>query len=118
MSAPVVYFEIAGPDVQELATFYATIFGWQSRPGPFPGYLTLGNEVGTPAGAGLRQEAEPERVLYVSVPDLQQTLDQVVAAGGKVVIPPTLVPGVVHFALFEDPAGNRMGIVHSGGASA
>jgi predicted enzyme related to lactoylglutathione lyase len=111
MSALVVYFEIAGPDVQQLAAFYVRIFGWQSRPGPFPSYLSLGAEVGTERGAGLRQEAAPERVLYVRVDDLQQTLDQVVAAGGKVLIPPTQVPNVVHFALFEDPAGNRMGIV-------
>ena len=111
MSDPLVYFEIAGPDVRQLATFYERVFGWASRPGPFPDYLSLGSEVGTERGAGFRQEAAPERVLYARVPDLQQTLDQVVAAGGKVLIPPTQVPGVVHFALFEDPAGNRMGIV-------
>jgi predicted enzyme related to lactoylglutathione lyase len=111
MSNTVAYFEIAGPDVQQLAAFYAQVFGWQSRPGPFPGYLSMGSEVGTERGAGFRQEAAPERVLYVRVADLQQTLDQAIAAGGKVLIPPTQVPGVVHFALFEDPAGNRMGIV-------
>ena len=61
MSNPVAYFEIAGPDVQRLAAFYAQVFGWQSRPGPFPGYLSLGSEVGTERGAGFRQEAEPER---------------------------------------------------------
>ncbi len=111
MSHPIAYFEIVGPDVQQLAEFYAQVFGWQAHSGPFPGYLSLGSEVGTERGAGFRQEAEPERVLYVRVPDLQQALDQVVAGGGKVLIPPTEVPGVVHFALFEDPTGNRMGII-------
>lgn len=111
MSSPIVYFEIAGPDVQQLAAFYARVFDWQAGPGPFPSYLSLGPEVGTERGGGFRQEAAPERVLYVRVSNLQQTLDQVVAGGGKVLIPPTEVPGVVHFALFEDPAGNRMGIV-------
>ena len=111
MTHPVTYFEIAGPDVKQLAAFYAQVFGWQSRPGPFPDYLSLGSDVGTEGGGGFRQEVAPERVLYIRVPNLQETLDQVVANGGKVLIPPTQIPGVVYFALFEDPAGNRTGIV-------
>ena len=57
------------------------------------------------------QEQFAERVIYIKVADLQQTLDAAVAAGGKVILPPTRVPGVVYFALFEDPAGNRTGLI-------
>jgi predicted enzyme related to lactoylglutathione lyase len=28
MSAPIVYFEIAGPDGERLREFYAAVFGW------------------------------------------------------------------------------------------
>jgi predicted enzyme related to lactoylglutathione lyase len=38
-------------------------------------------------------------------------LDRVVSLGGRVVLPPTEVPGVVTFALFKDPAGNLMGLI-------
>jgi predicted enzyme related to lactoylglutathione lyase len=106
----VTYFELAGPDAAKLAAFYGSVFGWKTEPGAFPNYFKAAN-VGTEGGCGFRQEKDPERVLYIRVADLQATLDVVVKAGGKVLIPPTNVPGVVHFALFEDPAGNRTGIV-------
>jgi predicted enzyme related to lactoylglutathione lyase len=103
----ITYFEIAGPDAARLSGFYATVFGWRPQPHRFPNYFSVGPE----DGAGFRQEAQPERVFYIQVADLQVALDKVVAAGGKVLIPPTNVPGVVHFALFEDPQGNRTGII-------
>jgi uncharacterized protein len=108
---PIAYFEIAGPDSGVLARFYSAVFGWRTTPGPFPTYHTLAADGGAGIPGGIRQEQFAERVIYVRVSDLQQTLDVAVAAGAKVLIPPTRVPGVVHFALFEDPAGNRTGIV-------
>ncbi|HVS00671.1 MAG TPA: VOC family protein [Thermoanaerobaculia bacterium] len=105
------YFEIAGSSSEKLAEFYGEVFGWKAAPGPFPQYVALGEDSGAGLPGGFRQEERSEVVLYIKVADLQATLDEVVRAGGKVLIPPTLVPGVVHFALFEDPCGNRTGIV-------
>jgi len=110
MSA-IAYFEVAGPDAAGLASFYETVFGWRSAPGPFPNYFSVASDAGAGLAGGFRQETKPERVFYVKVADLQATVDDVVRAGGRVLIPPTNVPGVVHFALFEDPAGNRTGLV-------
>jgi predicted enzyme related to lactoylglutathione lyase len=108
---PIAYFEIAGPDSGVLASFYSKVFGWRTSPGPFPTYYSVAADGGAGIPGGIRQEQMSERVIYIRVSDLQQTLDVAVAAGAKVLIPPTRVPGVVHFALFEDPAGNRTGIV-------
>lgn len=107
----IAYFEVAGPDAAKLAEFYAQVFGWRPSPGPFPNYVSLGDGAGPGIRGGIRQEAQPERVIYMKVASLEATIEQVVKAGGKVLIPPTNVPGVVHFALFEDPAGNRTGLV-------
>jgi len=87
------------------------VFGWKTAPGPLPNYFSVAADGGAGIAGGFRQEAQPERVIYVKVADLQTTLDSVVRAGGRVLIPPTNVPGVVHFALFEDPQGNRTGIL-------
>jgi predicted enzyme related to lactoylglutathione lyase len=111
MPNTITYFEIAGPDSEKLAAFYANVFGWRTAPHRFPHYFSVGADDGAGLAGGFRQEAQPERVLYVQVEDLQVALDKVVSGGGKVLIPPTNVPGVIHFALFEDPQGNRTGLV-------
>jgi predicted enzyme related to lactoylglutathione lyase/quinol monooxygenase YgiN len=113
MADPIGFFEVAGPNTAALAHFYEQVFGWKPTPGPFPNYISMAADAGAGLAGGFRQEEKPERVLYIRVADLDASLAKVVAAGGKVLIPPTNVPGVVHFALFEDPQGNRTGIVKS-----
>jgi hypothetical protein len=49
--------------------------------------------------------------VYVAVDDLRATLDRAAELGGKAVIEPTAIPGVGAFALFQDPAGNVVGIL-------
>jgi predicted enzyme related to lactoylglutathione lyase len=111
MDQPIAFFEITGPNTETLAAFYNQVFGWHSTPGPFPHYQSVAANGGAGIAGGFRQETFAERVIYIKVPNLHQTLDAAVAAGAKVVIPATRVPGVVYFALFEDPAGNRTGII-------
>jgi predicted enzyme related to lactoylglutathione lyase len=110
MPAPIVFFDIAGPDMKSQAAFYAAVFDWEvSAQGhiappavsPLPGMLRV------EAAAGF----QPERVLYLGVDDITATLVTITANGGAVVFPRMVVPGVVILALFTDPAGNRMGLV-------
>ena len=108
MSAPIVYFEIAGSDSAQLKTFYSSVFGWSIDSGSTISADSTGGIRG-----GIRQDP-PEKVLYLGVADIVETLKQIEAAGGKTVLPRTVVPGVVTFALFTDPAGNRLGLAESG----
>jgi predicted enzyme related to lactoylglutathione lyase len=75
--------------------FYAQVAGDSS---------SLPVEIGQEPGGNVRTTA------YIRVPDLQATLDQAVAMGGKVVVPPTEIPGVLTFAHFTDPEGNLIGL--------
>src|SRR5271156_2747855 len=109
--APIVFFDIAAPDLRAQATFYKAVFGWQADA---TGGLTV--PVASPLPGNLRVEAPSqgpvaERVIYVGVPDINSTLATVTANGGSVVFGRTIAPGVVILALFKDPAGNRMGLV-------
>jgi predicted enzyme related to lactoylglutathione lyase len=108
-AAPIVFFDIAGPNRQKLSAFYSDLFGWKidAASGEIPAESTST----TP---GVIRQDPPEKVLYLGVADITQTLKKIVAAGGKINVPRTVVPGVVTFALFEDPAGNRMGLAEFG----
>ncbi len=100
--APIVFFDIAGPDQDKQRAFYAGVFGWTVDPS------------GAIKGAGLDgtlRKDPADKILYLGVPDVAAALRQVVAGGGTVVMPRFEVKGVVVIGLFKDPAGNSMGLV-------
>ena len=105
MPAPIVFFDIAGPDMAKQSAFYRTVFDWDIRPdGGFSAPVTArldGTLRADPAG----------KIIYIGVDDVTATLSKVVANGGKVVQPRFEVKGVVVLGLFTDPAGNSMGLV-------
>lgn len=47
----------------------------------------------------------------MQVDDLQACLDRVESLGGKIILPPTVIPDTVTLAMFTDPDGNIMGMV-------
>jgi predicted enzyme related to lactoylglutathione lyase len=104
--APIVFFDIAGPDAAKQAAFYREVFGWRSGPG---GTLTVPVSGSVLAGA-LRQDPAG-KIIYIGVDDVAGCLAQVEAHGGRIVQPRFEVKGVVVLGLFTDPAGNGMGLV-------
>ncbi|MEM1381364.1 MAG: VOC family protein [Pseudomonadota bacterium] len=105
MGAPIVFFDIAGPDEPALRAFYAKVFDW---PCGEPGTFVPGNRPNIDAAF---REDPAEHRLYLGVADVASSLDAVSAAGGKVEVPRFEVPGQVVLGLFRDPAGNPMGLV-------
>ena len=105
MPAPIVFFDIAGPDLAKQAAFYKTVFGWDVAP---DGRFTA--VTASPLPGTLR--ADPaDKVIYLGVDDVTAALAKVTANGGSVVVPRFEVKGVVILGLFKDPAGNTMGVV-------
>jgi predicted enzyme related to lactoylglutathione lyase len=105
MTSPIVYFDIAGPEPEKLLSFYSSVFGWNVD--------SHGAITGAGAINGTLRQDPAEKILYIQVPDIDAALEQIAAAGGTMNVPRTVVPGVVTFALFLDPAGNRMGLVEA-----
>jgi len=110
MPAPIVFFDIAGPDLATQSAFYRDVFGWQTGPG---GTLSVPVS-GSPLAGALRQDPT-NKVLYLGVDDVTASLARVVQHGGKIVQPRFEVKGVVVLGLFTDPAGNAMGLVEMSG---
>ncbi len=105
MPAPIVFFDIAGPDMARQAAFYRTVFDWD---------VGADGRFTAPAAAPLAGtlRADPaEKVIYIGVDDVTATLARIVANGGQIVAPRFEVKGVVVLGLFTDPAGNRLGLV-------
>ena len=103
-SAPIVFFDVAGPDAGKLKAFYAANFGWA---------IDGSNGIKTPGLEGTLRQDPPETLIYLGVSDIDATLKAIVASGGSVVMPRMVVPNVVTFAIFKDPAGNRVGLVET-----
>jgi len=109
MAAPLVFFDIAAPDVAAQKAFYASVFGWE---------VGADAQFAVPVAGALRAalRGDPaEKVLYFGVEDINATLKVVEANGGKTAVPRFEVPGVVILAFFTDPAGNRLGLVETVG---
>ena len=107
MGAPIVYFEVAGPDGGALQSFYSNVFQWN---------IDAQRAIDL-ASAGIRggiREDPPATVFYLGVADVNATQDAIAAAGGTVIIKRMVVPGVVTFGLFKDPAGNVCGLAEFG----
>lgn len=114
MGNPVVHFEINAGNAPALHKFYADLFDWkldvQEAMGGYGLVDTQTEGRGINGGIGPAQ-GDPFVTFYVEVKDLQTYLDKAESLGAKTVVPATEIPGVVTFALFTDPEGNRIGLV-------
>jgi predicted enzyme related to lactoylglutathione lyase len=109
-AAPIVFFDIAGPDLEKQRAFFRDVFEWESAP---TGHVSAPVQAGQ-LGGFLRTDPA-DVLLYFGVPDVTASLAKVAAAGGTVAVPRFEVKGVVVLGLFNDPAGNRLGLVEMDG---
>ncbi len=112
----IVHWELMGPDGDKLAAFYGELFGWSLAPSPgFDAYnMTTEEETGIGGAIGQGNENMPQyQTIYIQVDSVEEHLGKAEGAGGTTVVPRTVVPGMVAFGLFTDPAGNLVGIVEA-----
>ena len=111
---PIVHFELMGADGKAQRDFYGKIFEWefQATEG-FDDYHMVSSEaIGVGGAVGKGNEQMPAyQTVYIQVPSIDETLSAIEAAGGNGVVPRTEIPGMVTFALFNDPGGNLVGLV-------
>ena len=114
MGAPIVHFEINGTDLRRSEDFYRDLFGWQIQDVSSINYgmVDTGVKMGINGGIGQLDPGEmPFVTFYVQVEDLQPYLDKAVSLGARVLIPVTVIPDMITFAMFCDPDGCRVGLV-------
>ena len=114
MGAAVVHWEVRTRDAERMKKFYGDLFGWAIDSGNPMNYglVNTGLKTGIGGGIGAGDSNFTAGVtFYVQVEDLQEHLNRVEATGGRTIMPPTEIPGMVTMALFSDPEGNVVGLV-------
>lgn len=111
MGNPVVHFDINGPDLDGLMTFYSELFGWKLQPFPELDYALVDTDSGEGAlRGGLGSTGATGTIVYVQVPDIDAHLERAKAAVATVMMERTESPQVT-LAIFQDPQGNIVGLV-------
>ena len=115
------HFAINADDVQRARRFYEQAFGWKFKAwGPPKFYMIETNGPGEAAGVhgslqGRRDLVEGKRMIgfecTVAVPSIDETEKAVLAAGGKIVMPKSIIPTVGALIFFEDTEGNVFGAI-------
>jgi predicted enzyme related to lactoylglutathione lyase len=111
-----VWFELRTREVEKAQAFYGEVLGWKVRPFPLgdqtyemidAGEVMIGGYAPPP-------EAEPSRWLsYVSVEDVDAAARAAAANGGRVLDPPSAIPGVGRGARIADPQGAELWVMRN-----
>ena len=108
-----VWHDLMTSDPKAAARFYTEVAGWGTQVFE-PMAYTMWTAGGTPHGGVMQlppdAEFPPHWLAYLSTPDIDATLAQAKALGGKVVIEPTDIPDVGRFAVLHDPQGAAFAI--------
>jgi predicted enzyme related to lactoylglutathione lyase len=123
---PVVHFELPAENKKRMVGFYTNVFGWQTQ--------QLGADMGeyvvvtttepdakgrpkTPGAinGGFYQKTDDPNTQHpsvvIAVDNINESIQKVKKAGGKVLGEPTEIPGVGMFVAFFDTEGNRLSIL-------
>ena len=109
----ICYIEIPAVDVEVSSKFYADVFGWRVRDRG-DGEVAFDDEAGYVSGSwvtGRPPSNVPGITVHIMVTSVNDTLANIVARGGQVVMPfLKLGEHGSGYALFADPAGNHLGV--------
>ena len=115
-----IHIDIAADDPQRAADFYAKVFGWriQKLEGPMPYWLVATDAPaggGSALGAGIAQRTQPwqSATPTIDVPSADDYAGKITAAGGTIVVPKVLIPGVGYLVTFKDTEGNVFAVLEA-----
>lgn len=115
--AHVAHFSINADDLDRAKAFYGAAFGWTCRAYGPPGFYMIEGASGPGAMfASLQQRREivPGKATFglectLAVDNSEAAEAAILDAGGKIVMPRAILPGVGKLFFFEDTEGNVIG---------
>ncbi len=115
-----VWYELITGNVDEAADFYGPLFGWEFKnvyrgdAGMVRTFSVDGRDVGSIRNPGPTGDFTPHWLPYVTVENVELGVAAAEKLGGRVLSPPTVVPGFGESATVEDPDGARIGLLAAG----
>jgi predicted enzyme related to lactoylglutathione lyase len=110
----IIHFEIPAANPERAAEFYRKALNWKIEKyiGGFDYWLITTGEDKEPGinGAIIWNKTFKTIVNSVGVPSIDEALQKIVDAGGKVVMPKGAVPGMGYVAYASDTEGNVFGL--------
>ena len=111
----IVHFDLPVDDPKRAVKFYSGLFGWKfTKAGGGMEYyfIEIPDDTSAPlrGGMGLREDPAQRITNYIGVPSVDEYLEKVVLAGGKVVLGRQAVPGFGYLAQCLDTEGNLFGL--------
>jgi predicted enzyme related to lactoylglutathione lyase len=104
------WVELVTADVDKALNYYTQVLGWTAKPMNIGDMkYTVINASGRDVG-GIRKPSPDEPPgtrwdVYITVKDIAATARKAEQAGGRIIMPPTAVPGVGKMMVFSDPIG-------------
>jgi uncharacterized protein len=120
------HFAVSAEDTQRAMKFYETVFGWAFEPYGPPGFYILHTDGAAKGEPGKEGPGKGSRVMgalqkrfevvpgyrltgyecTISTRDITKTAEAVQRAGGKILMPKAVIPGVGALIRFADSEGN------------
>jgi predicted enzyme related to lactoylglutathione lyase len=112
-----VWVDLATPDPEAAARFYAGLLGWRVEVSETPmGRYVIGSVAEGPAAGMMAPDAPgapPAWTVMIGVADIDATTARAAAVGATVLQPPMVIPGGDRIAVLVDPAGAVIGLMQS-----
>ncbi|HSQ31856.1 MAG TPA: VOC family protein [Gemmatimonadaceae bacterium] len=115
------WHELMTSDTAAARAFYEDVVGWTTKKsdvGDMDYTLLMSGE--TPVGGLMANPTEavamgapPNWLAYIEVPNVDETIEQALKLGGKVLAPAQTIAGAGRFAVLQDPQGAVFGIITS-----
>ena len=112
------WFDLTVEDAEGLRDFYGEVAGWGFElvpMGDYDDYLMINREGGVVAGIcharGPNTGLPPRWLAYVTVADLEASLEACAARGGRVIAGPRSLGEYGTFCVICDPAGAHMALL-------
>lgn len=106
------WIDLTVPNAAEVRDFYAAVTGWEPSPvsmGDYEDYCMAPAGAGPVAGVcharGVNASLPSVWLIYITVADLDASLQQVEITGGTILRPATGMGSYGRYAVVQDPAG-------------